>query len=189
MPHITTQAISRPGNAWTGYSPALMHYSPYESQQRQIMNQVGQMGLQGLLSGQMPGGMSFEPIRQQATSNFMQNTVPSLAERFTSMGEGAQRSSAFTGALGQAGAGLQENLAAMQSQYQQQMMPMLMQMLGIGLQPQNEYQYMPGQEGFLSKAGTGFMQGLGEATPGLVTGNWGSIVSALAKLFGMGGGK
>lgn len=179
----TFQAIKQPGNAWTGYGPSLMTTSPYEAQQRQMMNQVGQMGLQGLLGGQMPGGMSFEPLRRQALTQFNTQTVPSLAERFTSMG-GGQRSSAFQGALGQAGAGLNENLAAMQSQYQMQMLPMLMQMLGIGLNPQTEQQYLPGQEGFLSKAGTGFMEGLGSALPAAATGGWSSVISGLAKLFG-----
>lgn len=183
MPNITMQALSRPGNAWTGYKPAMMQYSPYEDKQRQMMNQAGQMGLQGLLSGQMPGGMSFDPMRQQAMTQFNTQTVPSLAERFTSMG-GGQRSSAFQGALGQSGAGLQENLAAMQSQYQQQMLPMLMQLLGIGLNPQTEQQFLPGQAGMLENFGGQFMQGLGSAIPGFATGGgFGALASGLKGLF------
>ena len=75
---------------------------------------MGKLGLQGFMGGKMPGGMDFEPLRQQAMTQFNTQTVPSLAERFTSLG-GGQRSSAFQGALGQAGAGLQENLAGMQT--------------------------------------------------------------------------
>jgi hypothetical protein len=85
--------------------------------------------LQGLGGGQF----NFEPIAQQARTQFQQQTVPGLAERFTSLGGGAQRSSAFQGALGQAGAGLEQGLAALQSQYglkqqglQQQLLKMLL---------------------------------------------------------------
>lgn len=182
----TFQAIKQPGNAWTGYSPQLMTTSPYASNQRQMMNQAGQMGLQGLLGGQMPGGMSFDPMRQQAMTQFNTQTVPSLAERFTSMG-GGQRSSAFQGALGQAGAGLQENLAGMQSQYQMQMLPMLMQMLGIGLQPQTEQQYLPGQKGFFQSGAEQFLHGVGAALPGFATGGGlGGLASGIGGLFGGG---
>ena len=71
------------------------------------------------------------PVEQQYTRNFAQNTVPGLAERFTSMGQGGQHSSAFQGALGQAGAGMNEDLAALRQSH-------LMNLLNIGLKPQNE---------------------------------------------------
>lgn len=177
------QTINRSGNAWTGYKPQLMTISPYEAQQRAMMTNIGQMGMQGLQTGQMPGGISFDPIRQQAITQFYTQTVPSLAERFTSMG-GGQRSSAFQGALGQAGADLNENLAALQSHYQMQMLPMLMQMLGIGLQPQYEQHYLPGQKGFLESGAEQFLHGFGYALPGMMPGNTlGRLMSGVKRLF------
>ena len=58
-----------------------------------------------------------EGIANPAIKNFQQNTVPSLAERFTSLGEGAQRSSAFQGALGSAASSLESDLAGLRNQY------------------------------------------------------------------------
>lgn len=188
MPNVTMQALSRPGNAWTGYSPAMMQYSPYAQNQRQMMNQAGQMGLQGLLGGQMPGGMSFEPIKQAYEQNYRQNVIPSMAERFASLGgEGAAGSSGFKASMIGAENQLQTQLAGMQSQYQQQMLPMLMQLLGIGLQPQEEQEFLPGQSGILENFGGEFMRGLGSAIPGFVQGGgFGELASGIKGLFGGG---
>jgi hypothetical protein len=166
-----------------------MTTSPYTQQQRNNFNQYGQMGMQGLQGGQMPGGVDFGPIARQAQTQFDTQTIPSLAERFTSLG-GGQRSSAFQGALGQAGAGLQEQLAAMKSQYNMQMMPMLMQLLQMGQTPEYEQHYLPGQKGFLQSGGEQFLHGLGSAIPGFAaSGGFGSLWSALKGLFGGGVGQ
>jgi len=153
-------SVPQEGNWWSGNKPQVMTSSPFTGNQQNLMNMLGMMGMQGLQTGQMPGGMSFDPIQKQAETQFNTQTIPSLAERFTSMG-GGQRSSAFQGALGQAGAGLQENLAAMKSQYAMQMMPMLMQMMNMGLRPQYEQQYMPGSPSFM----TSLAGGVGQALP------------------------
>jgi hypothetical protein len=180
------QTINQGGNAWTGYKPQMMTTSPYSEDQRNRANQAGNLGWQGLQTGQMPGGVSFDPIAQQAQTQFNTQTIPSIAERFSSLG-GGQRSSAFQGALGQAGAGLQENLAAMKSQYMMQMMPMLMQMFSMGQQPQFEQQVLPGREGVLSQMGGQFAHGFGAALPGLMTGNpLGGLFSGLQGLFSKG---
>lgn len=110
-----------------------------EQQQGQL--QALQMALQGM---QDPGA-GFDPIAQQATEQFRTETIPGLAERFTSMGEGAQRSSAFQGALGRAGAGLGSQLAAQRSQYGLQRMSGLENLLGMGLGNQFENVYKPEQ--------------------------------------------
>jgi hypothetical protein len=61
---------------------------------------------------------NFAPIEQQARTGFAQQTMPSIAERFSSLGSGgSQRSSAFPQALSQAGQGLEEQLAALRAQY------------------------------------------------------------------------
>jgi hypothetical protein len=109
------------------------------SAQQQLIQQALQ-GLQNPMQG-------FAPIAQQARSQFQSQTVPSIAERFTSMGQGAQRSSGFQQALGSAGAGLEESLAALSAQYGQGQQSFLAQLLGLGLTPQFESIYQPSQLG------------------------------------------
>ena len=94
------------------------------------------------LPGQQNSQYSFAPIAQQAQRNFQTQTVPGLAERFTSLGGGQLGSPAFASALGQAGAGLQSDLAAQQQQFGMQQEGMqnqnLMQLLSHFAQPQFE---------------------------------------------------
>lgn len=58
---------------------------------------------------------SFEPIAQLARQNFQEQTIPALAERFA--GLGGLQSTAFKGELGRAGSNLDNQLAALRSQY------------------------------------------------------------------------
>lgn len=129
-----------------------------------------QLGLQSSLGGsaqqllpQVQQGFDFAPIAQQARTQFNTQTVPSLAERFTSLG--AQNSSAFQGALGQAGAGLEESLAGLQSKYglaqQGQQQQLLLALLGMALQPQFENAYFPSRPGLFQGLAGGLGSGLG----------------------------
>ena len=136
--------------------------SKYTPQQMNAQNQVLSQALSGL-QGNMG---SFEPFAQRARTQFNQQTIPGIAERFTSLGAGAQRSSAFQQQLGQAGAGLEEALAALGSQHGLQQNQQLMQLLGIGLQPQ--FEYANPQQGLGSQA-------LAGATP--------KILELIAKYF------
>lgn len=100
----------------------------------------------------------FDPIRQQALNTYNQQLVPSLAERFTSMGAGnALSSPAFASQLGQMSQGLSENLAAMMARYGQQNQEFGSHLMGMGMQPQFENTYIPESQGFLS----GMLGGLG----------------------------
>lgn len=114
------------------------------------LQQLLQQGL-GNVTGQNTS--SFAPLSKQARSQFEQQTLPSIAERFT--GLGAQRSSAFGQQLGQAGAGLEENLAARQQQQG-------LQQLGLGLTPQFENIHTPGSAGLFSNLFGSALQGLGQ---------------------------
>lgn len=120
--------------------------SPYSSEQQNALNMVLMQALQGLQ--QSP--YSFEPIKQQALSTFQQDIIPSLAERFA--GLGATNSSGFTGELARAGTGLSRDLASLQSQYNLQQQGSLQNLLGLGLQPQNQQYYRLPQQGFLGQA-------------------------------------
>lgn len=163
----------------------------FNPQQTAAMNQLlslstgGLQSLLGNMGGQAPSAsqaqvspVSFEPIAQQARQQFHQQTVPSIAERFTAMGAGAQRSSAFPQLLGGAGADLESRLAALGSQFglEQQRLGLqerglglqerglglqergqtlgaLQNLLGVGLTPQMQTQVVPAQRGELSRAG------------------------------------
>jgi len=132
----------------TGKSGKFRQVPRFTSTQESALDQLLSQGL---------GNMNFGPIEQQARTNFQTQTVPGLAERFTAMGNG-QRSSAFQGALGQAGAGLNEALAALRSQYG-------LQQAQMGLQPRFESSYMAGQPGLLGQLGGGAAQGLSSLLP------------------------
>jgi len=153
--------------------------------------QQGLMGsLIGGLGGPMGSGMetlqqmlsgspeALQAYQQPMMRQFEEQTIPGIAERFTGMGAGAQRSSAFPQALGQAGAGLMENLAAQKSQLQMSAMQPLMQMLGLAQQPQFQYQQLPGTQGMMGPLAQGIGSGLGS-----MGSMWG-----LMKMLGLGGG-
>jgi hypothetical protein len=104
-----------------------------------------QLGLQNNIIGQSQGllnkasqGVDFNPIEERARSQFNTQTIPGLAERFTSLG-GGQRSSAFQNAIGSSSADLESGLAALRSQFglqqQGQQNQLLHTLLGYGFQP------------------------------------------------------
>ena len=126
-------------------SPRQQNVSKLSPQQLGLQSQAGNLAMQGL---QNPYE-GFEPIEQRARNQFQTSTIPSLAERFTAMGSGGNRSSAFQGAIGQAGAGLESNLAALRSQYGLQNRGLSQQLLGQALQPNFDTVFQQQQPGFL----------------------------------------
>lgn len=135
-----------------GQSQAFSRFGPQFQQQndeliRSLLTRLGS-----------PDQFNFDPIEKQAREGFSQRTVPSIAERFTSMGSNALSSPAFASQLGQAGAGLETDLAALKSQYGMQQNQQLMQLLGL-LSPQQAY--FGRQPGLLE----GASQGIAESLP------------------------
>lgn len=134
----------------------------FTPQQQDLNTQLLQM-LPGLLQQNRQSSSSFAPIAQQARTNFSTQTIPSLAERFTALG--GQNSSAFQGALGSAGANLEEGLAGLESKFNLaqggQSQQLLLSLLGMALQPQFENAYFPRQPGFLQGLAGAAGQGLG----------------------------
>ena len=154
-------------------------------QQQQLLQQMlsGQGGLgqsplfgqassllQGILSGQDQGAAALEA---PAMRQFQEQIIPGIAERFSGLGAGAQSSSAFQQALGGAGAGLAERLAAMQSERQTGALgqalpfaqaPFQQQMGLLGVSPFQNI-YSPRQPGFLESGITSLLgnQGFGKA--------------------------
>lgn len=90
-----------------GLGGALRHLTSEPSQ-----NQLDTQDLIRQL--QQPYQFNFQPIANEEMRRFQQQTVPSLAERFS--GLDAQRSSAFRQSLGAAGSDLSSRLAALQAQ-------------------------------------------------------------------------
>lgn len=135
--------------------------SLYSDEQNNRSNAVGNQGLKQL---QNPYE-GFEPIAQQARNQFYQQTIPSLSERFTSMGSyggsNALSSPSFQQTLGSAGADMNTDLAAMQAQYGQQNQQNALQMLQFGGQPQFENVYEHGGDTALSGAAGQLGQGFG----------------------------
>jgi hypothetical protein len=114
--------------------------------------------LQNLLSQDPEAMKAFEAPARRA---FSEQTLPTIAERFSSMD--AQRSSAFGQQLGQAGAALEENLAAQRAGLQGQGLNQLLSLLQTGLTPQNETMVRPGTSGLLGGLGKAAGTGLGFA--------------------------
>ena len=169
----------------------------FDPQRQQAFNQILSSVLPQILSGQLPM-QGFEPIAEREVQRFQQETVPSLAERFTGMG--AQRSSGFQEALARGGTRLGTDLAAMGSQFGLQRQSQLMQLLGMGLTPQEEIGYFRGQPGFMQGLAPGIGQGIGQAIPGAlgalggavagpIGGAIGSGLGALGGLLGLGGAR
>jgi hypothetical protein len=120
----------------------------------QYLMQLSQEGIENPYEG-------FDTISQQAQNQFNQQTVPSLAERFTSMGDNSIYSPAFASQIGQAGAGLQGDLAAQRAQYGQQNKQQMIQTLLSLLQPRSENIYRPRQAGAFETAGKTALENIG----------------------------
>lgn len=159
------------GNFFTGTPERVTQLAKFGPEQEQALSQILQQALGGLSNNQF----DFAPIEQQARTGFQQKTLPSIAERFTSMG--SQGSSAFRNALGQAGAGLEENLASMKQQYNLQREPLLQNMFNMGVQPRFESAFTPRQPGFFQNA-LGGLAGGGQGGQG----GQGDLMATLMKL-------
>lgn len=132
------------GGGGPGKMKQVQNLTPQQQQILPFLLQMGKNQVQNPYQG-------FQPIAQQARSQFQQNTIPSLAERFTSMGgygSSALSSPAFASQLGSAGAGLEEALAALQAQYGMQNQRSGLSTLALGMSPAFENYYQGSQPGF-----------------------------------------
>lgn len=116
----------------------------FNPQQQQVLMQLlqqGQSDLQNPYAG-------FEPFEQRAKNRFTSESIPEIAERFTSMGgSDTRRSSALEGTLGGARSDFELGLEGLRQQYGQQNKQNALQLLQTGLQPQTEQMYMGAQQG------------------------------------------
>ncbi len=145
-------------------------------------NQLISYLLNNMMGGQGgQGRFDFAPIAQKARTQFEQQTIPGIAERFNTLGRGALSSSGFAQTLGGAGAGLEEGLAAQESQYglQQQglLQSLLGQLLGQSNQQQFENIYHPEQPGFVQSVAPGVIAGLASSFGGPLAGAAGGALA------------
>lgn len=164
--------------------PSMEKFDILDPQQKAFQQQIlqllsGQGGqlsgplgeLQKMISGSPEALKAFEdPLKKQ----FNEEVVPGLAERFS--GAGAQRSSAFQQALGQAGTDLTTKLGALKGQLQMQGLQNLMPFLQQAFRPSFGLEQKPGG-GFWSDILGGFAGGI---SPG-------AGMSAFKGLEGLGG--
>ena len=142
------------GNALLGQSGQERQFQRFTPQQQQLQNQA----ISQLMAGLQPGGqLDFGPIAQRARSQFSQQGIPTIAERFSSLGQNALSSPALYSQLGGAAANLEEALAAQQGAFQQRNM---MGLLGLAGQPSFETAYMPRQRGLFEIGGSALLQAL-----------------------------
>lgn len=149
--HRTGQQRGGLGRFFLGNRPEVFNSPNFTPFQSEVLNYLLQYGL-GDLQDLGQNQFDFAPIGNQELERFYTQTIPSLAERFTAMG-GGQRSSAFQGALANAGRFLSNDLAAQQQQYglQQQGMKqnLISNLLNLGLAPQFAQNLNPGGGGLL----------------------------------------
>lgn len=125
--------------------PQLENFNPQQLQQLMTLLNSSMNQYQNPTQG-------FEPIQQRAMSQFNQQVVPGLAERFAGLGSNQISSPAFTSQLAGAGTDLQERLAAMESQYGLKNQANALQGLQLGFK--SPYTYAPrteAQPGMLEK--------------------------------------
>lgn len=169
-----------------GSQASVKNISTLSQPQQQLQNQSINQILSLLQGNQSPllGSGSFAPIAAQAKSNFAQQTVPSLSERFTSLGNNALSSPAFASQLGQAGAGLNENLAAMEQQFKQnqnqQSLQLLQALLSGSLVPSSNQIYQPEQAGVFEAIFPSLLSSLPQLMQNRTSQN--SVLSALEDL-------
>lgn len=149
-----------------GKKPETQQIPTMDPQQQQLLSQL-LGGLGGPLKSGLGGlgsllGGDTEAFEAPAMRQFQEQIVPGIAERFSGIGGGAQQSSAFQQALGQAGAGLSERLAMQRAGLQQQGLGQLSQLLGLGLgQKPFGIGMQPGTSGFLGGLAPGIGAGIG----------------------------
>lgn len=136
-------------------------------EQENVLNQ-----LLGALQQQLPAGLkglenilggreeTFQQFAAPARRGFEEQTLPSIAERFTgTFGPGSQRSAAFGQQLGQAGKALEEDIFSQRLGLQSGALQNLMSLLGPATAPREYKAFMPRESGFLENILTSLLGG------------------------------
>lgn len=152
------------GNAFTGTEGGVMQSPLLSPQQQAFQNQLIGHAQSQLQNFNDPNARyaGFEPIEQVAKNNFYSETLPTLAERFTALGDSAQNSSAYQNQVLNYGKDFDLGLAALRSQYGQQnqgnQLDLLRTLLGGSMGQNFENSYMKSQPGFGENALSSLLQ-------------------------------
>jgi len=119
--------------------------SKFQPWQSDIQKRMAQFAAPQLMGNQF----DFAPIEAQARKGFQTQTIPSIMQRFASQDN--LGSSGLNTALAGAGSDLEMQLAAMKQQYGLAQQGNLMNLLGMGLQPQFETILRPEQASSLEQ--------------------------------------
>ncbi len=147
------------GNLWSGYGSTVEQFPIFTEQQHGIMNRLLPQAAQGIESFKE----GFAPIEQKARTDYLNKTIPSIAERFTQ--SGGRGSSGFRNALGESAQGLETNIAELGSRYNLERQGLLQNLLKSLIQPSYESFYSPSHPGVgevLAAAAPGFLRQAGE---------------------------
>lgn len=145
-----------------GSTPSLQQYPErYSPQQRQFQQQ-SLSNLNNIL-GNISQPTDISGITNDIRRRFETETLPSLSERFVSLGQSPGRSTAFGGGISGAAANLESQLGSLEAQNVMSDKNRLMQLFsllsGPALTPQREFYGEPGTTGLFSP-GSGSSSGL-----------------------------
>jgi hypothetical protein len=131
---------------FAGNPERVAHIPQFTQQQSPLFQILGEQGKQQYMNPYQ----GFDAIANQAQQNFRQNTLPSLAERFTSMGKNSMTSPLFMSQMHNAGAGLDTQLASMKQMYGMKNRSQGLEALAMALTPQYQNIRLGAQPGAMA---------------------------------------
>jgi hypothetical protein len=156
----------------------IQRFSPEQRQALRQMLEKGKLGAEGLqnqyLQQYYQGQNSFEPMAEQARSQFNRYTAPSIAERFTQLGGQGTSPASENAFMDRAKTDLELGLNAQRAQYGQnqqrinlanlgQQQSLVERLLGHGLENQFENVYRPQNYGLVGETIKSLASGAGKA--------------------------
>ena len=132
------------GGFFKGSEDMLNLFNQFKPEQIQALSQLLQQGLANTSPQNQPNALEgFAPIKQEALGTFQQDIVPYLQNQLSYGGDNAISSPQLHTNLSQAGSGLAQRLASLESQYgvenrrlNQGQQQLGLQQAGLGLTPQ-----------------------------------------------------
>lgn len=134
-------------NYLTGTSPQQISYNPNTPQQSQALQALLSMGSDQLQNPYQ----GWEDIQGDLNRQYLQQVVPGLAERFTASTGARLSSPSFVQSLNAAGQQFQQNNLQQKLNYGNQNRDLALQLLQLGLRPQMQHTFQPGEPGLFQQ--------------------------------------
>ncbi len=132
--------------------------TPGQMQDADFLRSFGIQQLQNPYAG-------FDPIANKLQNQWTQNTVPSLAARFGSLGDNKLTSGAFTSQVQGSQNQLNDIIGSLGSQYGQNNINSALNMINSGMRPQFENIYQPSRTGFVQNTWNNAQQTVNSLAP------------------------